>query len=309
MKLAKSYRSKPTGWRYESTRHSLAAKGVKTRYAAVRSFGSSDSLQVNVGKQSDFPAPQKKEGGGAFAAGWKSFQPRSSLLRSVKGQTDEYQDEKTLDYVRASQRGVAREQAAVTRTAPEAARLSPAQVEQLTAARDAPFVLERKRATPGTIGVSTEIRELYAGSRDGFSKKVYSEMPDKRDVLARLQASVLDLRDSRKDDAKMFSQLDKVLGSAEVSKKVEAIVKVDRSLLRSNAAALKTGDDVRRRAAALGISPNVRDLSGREAAESVLRNRAQLLYADINKLTPEKKAELERDENYREFTRRFGGKS
>lgn len=30
----KSFRSKPTGWRYESQKHSLAAKGVKTRYRA-----------------------------------------------------------------------------------------------------------------------------------------------------------------------------------------------------------------------------------------------------------------------------------
>ena len=30
----RSFRSKPTGWRYESHRHSLAAKGIKTRYFA-----------------------------------------------------------------------------------------------------------------------------------------------------------------------------------------------------------------------------------------------------------------------------------
>ena len=31
-----SFRSKPVGWRYESTRHYLAARGIKTRYNAER---------------------------------------------------------------------------------------------------------------------------------------------------------------------------------------------------------------------------------------------------------------------------------
>ena len=41
-----SFRSKPVGWRYESARHSLAAKGIKTRYMAM-----SDDAQMKLRKR------------------------------------------------------------------------------------------------------------------------------------------------------------------------------------------------------------------------------------------------------------------